>query len=110
MGIALTDTFGTEQFLRCFARPYNSKKSYAEVFVGVRQDSGDPETFVKLMRKFYDSQGIKQKKTIVFSDSLDVELCLKYHKAAQEAGFGVSFGVGTFLTSEFTFSPATFLP
>lgn len=53
------------------------------------------------MRKFYDSQGIKEKKTIVFSDSLDVELCLKYHKVAREAGFGVSFGVGTFLTSEF---------
>lgn len=54
------------------------------------------------MRKFYDSQGIKEKKTIVFSDSLDVELCLKYHKAAQEAGFAVSFGVGTFLTSKFS--------
>lgn len=54
------------------------------------------------MRKFYDSQGIK-KKIIVFSDSLDVELCLKYQKAAQEAGLGASFGVGTFLTSEFIF-------
>lgn len=56
------------------------------------------------MRNFYDDQGIKEKKTIVFSDSLDVELCLKYHKAGQEAGFGVGFGVGTFLTSEFILS------
>lgn len=57
--------------------------------------------FVKRMREFYDSQGIKEEKTIVFSDSLDVELCLKYNKAARDAGFNVSFGVGTFLTSEF---------
>lgn len=57
------------------------------------------------MRRFYDSQGIKEKKTIVFSDSLDVGLCLKYHKVAREAGFGVSFGVGTFLTSEFLSLP-----
>lgn len=71
------------------------------MFVGVRQDSGNPEDFIKLMRKFYDSQGIKENKTIVFSDSLDVGLCLKYHKAGQEAGFAVSLGVGTFLTSEF---------
>ncbi|KAL0633362.1 nicotinate phosphoribosyltransferase [Maublancomyces gigas] len=102
LGIALTDTFGTEQFLRCFARQSNPGKSYAEVFAGVRQDSGDPEAFVKVMRRFYDSQGIKEKKTIVFSDSLDVGLCLKYHKVAREAGFGVSFGVGTFLTNDFT--------
>lgn len=59
--------------------------------------------FIKVMREFYDSQEIKEKKTIVFSDSLDVELCLEYHKAAQEAGFGVSFGVGTFLTSKSLF-------
>ncbi|RPB11303.1 nicotinate phosphoribosyltransferase [Morchella conica CCBAS932] len=101
LGIALTDTFGTEQFLRCFAQPYKNGKSYAETFAGVRQDSGDPEMFVKRMREFYDSQGIKEEKTIVFSDSLDVELCLKYNKAARAAGFNVSFGVGTFLTNDF---------
>lgn len=57
------------------------------------------------MREFYDSQGIKGEKTIVFSDSLDVELCLKYNKAARAAGFNASFGVGTFLTSESPVSP-----
>jgi nicotinic acid phosphoribosyltransferase len=32
---------------------------YAEAFTGVRQDSGDPAGFVRLMRKFYDSIGVK---------------------------------------------------
>ena len=75
--------------------------SYAQVFNGVRQDSGDPEGFVKMMRHFYDGLGIKDKKTIVFSDSLNIELCLEYKQAAEEAGFQPTFGVGTFLTSEF---------
>ena len=80
----------------------DEERSYAEIFQGVRQDSGDPLEFVKLMRDFYDSQGITDKKIIVFSDSLNIELCLEYKKAAEEAGFLPTFGVGTFLTSKFT--------
>ncbi|RPB01713.1 nicotinate phosphoribosyltransferase [Choiromyces venosus 120613-1] len=102
LSIALTDTFGTPHFLRNFSLKYPpSGKSYAEIFAGVRQDSGDPEEFVKCMRKFYDEQGIKSKKTIVFSDSLDVDLCLKYKEFAEREGFMSSFGVGTFLTNDF---------
>ena len=74
-------------------------RSYARIFAGVRQDSGNPKEFIKTMRDFYDSQGIKEKKTIVFSDSLNVDLCLEYKDAAEEAGFAPSFGIGTFLTS-----------
>jgi nicotinate phosphoribosyltransferase len=118
LGIALTDTFGTPTFLRTFKEPVKfppntpglpataadttSNKTYAEVFAGVRQDSGDPATFVKTMRKFYDDEGIKDKKTIVFSDSLDVEKCIEYQKISVEAGFQPTFGVGTFLTNDFT--------
>lgn len=76
------------------------EKTYAQVFTGVRQDSGDPLNFIKLMRDFYDEQGIKDKKTIVFSDSLNIELCLKYKAAAEAQGFQPTFGVGTFLTSK----------
>ena len=75
-------------------------RSYAQTFTGVRQDSGDPLEFVNLMRDFYMSQSIKDKKTIVFSDSLNIELCLEYKKAAEEAGFLPTFGIGTFLTSK----------
>lgn len=74
--------------------------TYAEVFAGTRQDSGDPAEFVKMMREFYDKQGIRGKKTIVFSDSLNIERCLEYKDVSEKAGFQPTFGVGTFLTSE----------
>lgn len=81
-------------------------RSYAETFTGVRQDSGDPLEFVKTMRDFYDSQGVADKKTIVFSDSLNIELCLQYKQAAEEAGFMPTFGIGTFFTSTSTLAPS----
>lgn len=116
LGIALTDTFGTPEFLKAFSKTVErhpdappasagaseEPKTYAQVFAGVRQDSGDPTEFVKTMRKFYDSVAVKDKKTIVFSDSLDIERCLEYKKVAEEAGFTPTFGVGTFLTNDFT--------
>ncbi|KAK0631778.1 Quinolinate phosphoribosyl transferase [Immersiella caudata] len=132
LGIALTDTFGTPEFLRSFNKPVRHlgerteapdrkpsmadsfisaatslaktlkpNKSYAEVFTGVRQDSGDPMTFVKLMRKFYDEQDIQDKKVIVFSDSLNIDRCLEYKEVSEAAGFQPTFGVGTFFTNDF---------
>lgn len=110
LAIALTDTFGTPAFLEDFKRELprelqraeasDAPQTYAQVFQGVRQDSGDPEHFIKLVQRFYIDQGIKEKKTIVFSDSLDVDLCMKYKKVAEDAGFHPSFGVGTFFTSK----------
>ncbi|KAF4124941.1 nicotinate phosphoribosyltransferase [Geosmithia morbida] len=123
LSIALTDTFGTPEFLKAFSKPVQavedgkggtypvekltqadgSAKTYAELFAGVRQDSGDPEEFVRVMRKYYDSEGIDPSgKTIVFSDSLNIDRCLLYKKAAEAEGFNPTFGVGTFLTNDFT--------
>jgi nicotinate phosphoribosyltransferase len=124
LGIALTDTFGTPAFLDAFRKPIraapvqsdastnppvttdihvdNSKstQTYAQVYTGVRQDSGDPTYFVKMVREFYDREGITDKKTVVFSDSLNIEHCLEYKAIAEEAGFNPTFGVGTFFTSK----------
>jgi nicotinate phosphoribosyltransferase len=75
-------------------------RTYAEVFTGVRQDSGDPLNFIKMMREFYYQESITDKKTVVFSDSLNVELCLKYKAEAEAQGLQPTFGVGTFLTSK----------
>lgn len=111
LSIALTDTFGTPAFLKAFTRPApkshttdkidQTNPSYAQIFTGTRQDSGDPLEFVKLMRSFYDAQGIKDPKTIVFSDSLNVEKCIKYKLATEAAELTPAFGVGTFFTNDF---------
>ncbi|THC98736.1 hypothetical protein EYZ11_001799 [Aspergillus tanneri] len=112
LGIALTDTFGTPAFLDAFrkqiAAPVNNSeaphtpKTYAQVYNGVRQDSGDPAQFVKLVRDFYNREGVKDQKAVVFSDSLNIQLCLEYKVIAEEAGFQPVFGVGTFFTNDFT--------
>ncbi|CAG8308693.1 unnamed protein product [Penicillium salamii] len=111
LGIALTDTFGTPAFLDAFSKPISipnetaavkSTTTYAQCYTGVRQDSGDPTNFVKMVREFYDRQHITDKKTVVFSDSLDIEHCLEYKTIAEEAGFTPTFGVGTFFTNDYT--------
>ena len=107
LGISLTDTFGTEQFLRCFKQQCpDTGLTYAEIFTGVRQDSGDPETYVRKIQSFYnelqrESGRTAGRKVIVFSDSLNVDRCLKYKACADEAHFPSSFGVGTFFTSAY---------
>ena len=84
--------------------PEEKPKSYAQTFTGVRQDSGNPLDFIKVMREFYDGESIPEKKTIVFSDSLTIDLCLTYKKAAEAANFTAAFGIGTFLTSQYHIS------
>jgi nicotinate phosphoribosyltransferase len=111
LAIALTDTFGTPAFLRSFSRPAPrigstepetaQEPTYAAIYTGVRQDSGDPLEYIKLMRSFYTSMNITSPKTIVFSDSLNVERCLLYKNACEAAGLTPSFGVGTFFTNDF---------
>ncbi len=112
LAIALTDTFGTPAFLKSFTKPapnshsINSADSaddltYAQVFTGVRQDSGDPLEYLELMSTFYKSQGITDKKMIVYSDSLNTGKCIQYRKATEEAGLTASFGIGTFFTNDF---------
>ncbi|PSK34196.1 hypothetical protein B9Z65_8522 [Elsinoe australis] len=112
LSIALTDTFGTPDFLKAFAKPtpneYSLKATdpstaptYAHVFAGTRQDSGDPAEFVRLIKDFYTKQSITDHKTVVFSDSLNVEKCIEYKKITEEAQLTPSFGIGTFFTNDF---------
>lgn len=94
LGIALTDTFGVNSFLRDF------DIKFSKLFDGVRHDSGDPLEFADKIINHYNSLGINpNSKTIIFSDGLDLKTCLDIYKHCK-GKIGCSFGVGTNLTND----------
>ncbi|KIO23284.1 hypothetical protein M407DRAFT_27203 [Tulasnella calospora MUT 4182] len=96
--IAPTDTFTSPVFFNTLLL----NPGLAARWRGLRQDSGNPLDFIPLAKAAYEKLGINPRdKLIVFSDSLDVEACLKIKKATDEVGFQSSFGIGTFLTNDF---------
>ncbi|KAI0788058.1 nicotinate phosphoribosyltransferase [Fomes fomentarius] len=96
--IALTDTFSTEAFYKDFlANPH-----FAQQWTGLRQDSGDPYVFAPRAKQIYERLGVDHtKKTIIFSDALDVEKSLRLKKQSDELGFKCAFGIGTSLSNDF---------
>jgi len=94
LGIALTDTFTTELFLSTF------DTLYAKLFDGVRQDSGDPILFVDKIIRHYEKHHIDpSSKTIVFSDSLDIDKAVAIHEYCK-GKIKDSYGIGTNLTND----------
>lgn len=95
LGIALTDTFGSEAFFRDF------DTFLSKLYDGVRHDSGDPFKFGEKVIAHYNKLKINPRsKTIVFSDGLNVDLAIKLHEYF--AGrIKVSFGIGTHFTNDF---------
>lgn len=101
LGIALSDTFGTDAFFADF------DLRLSKLYDGVRHDSGDPFGFTDKVIGHYRSMGIDpMKKTLVFSDSLHAAdaIRLKEHCAGR---INCSFGIGTSLTNNQDFFRTT---
>lgn len=99
LGIALSDTLTTDVFFRSF------DTKFAKLFDGVRHDSSDPFEFANKTINHYKKLGIDPStKTIVFSDSLNSDLCVEIHKYCGDS-IKHSFGVGTHLTNDVGVKP-----
>ena len=93
-GTALTDTLGTDLFLRDFNR------LQANCYTGVRHDSGDPIIWGEKILAHYESLGIDAKtKTLLFSDSLDFDRAQNIFEHFKDRT-NVAFGIGTFVTND----------
>ena len=100
LGIALSDTYTTDVFLKNFS------KKLASLFDGVRQDSGDELEFTEKVIARYKELGIDPRtKTIVFSNALDFPKAEKIRQYC-EGKIKCSFGIGTNLTND-TGNPAS---
>jgi len=89
LGIALTDTYTTDLFLKSF------DSIEARLFDGIRQDSGNPYGFVDKLVAHYRKLRIDPlTKTIVFSDELDTEIAISIKEYCQ-GKINASFGIGT---------------
>jgi nicotinate phosphoribosyltransferase len=99
LGTALTDTLGTDLFLKDF------NKLQTLCYSGVRHDSGDPIEWGEKMIAHYESMGIDPKtKTLLFSDSLNFDKAQQIFNHFRDR-IRVSFGIGTFLSNDTKVNP-----
>jgi nicotinate phosphoribosyltransferase len=100
LGMALTDTLGTEQFLK------NFNLRFAKLFDGVRHDSGDEFWYTDLIVNHYKSLKIDpMTKTIIFSNALTYKKAIEIKKYCK-GKIKCAFGIGTHFTNDFEGSPA----
>lgn len=98
--IALTDTYTRETFFKEFTQ------KLATSYSGIRQDSGDPISFVEQAVEFYNHFNIDpQKKQVVFSDNLTVDKVLEINRHVAKRFIAI-YGIGTNFTNEVPGSPS----
>lgn len=99
LGIALSDIFGFNAFLRDF------DKYFAKLFDGCRHDSGNPITWGNMLINHYKKLNIDPITKIgCWSDSLNADKAIKI--ANEFCGkIKVSFGIGTTLTNNVGIKP-----
>lgn len=117
LAIALPDTFTTPFFLRIFAEEFGAvihplvaaqlqgreipQGTFAQLYKGVRQDSGDPNVFAQRMLDFYAKLGIDSNtKIIIFSDGIKTITQAAEMAADWGRYFIIAFGIGTSFTND----------
>ncbi|AUH00465.1 nicotinate phosphoribosyltransferase [Pectobacteriaceae bacterium CE70] len=94
LGIALTDCITMDAFLRDF------DGTFAQRYQGLRHDSGDPIAWGEKAIAHYQRLGIDPlTKTLVFSDSLNLDKALKIYCHFWQR-INLIFGIGTHLTCD----------
>lgn len=99
LGIALSDVYGMDAFLRDF------DMYFCKLFDGARHDSGDPVTWGERLIAHYEKMRVDPKtKTLVFSDALTFPKIVELYKRFKDRA-RVAFGVGTNLTNDLGYTP-----
>ena len=101
LGIALSDTFTVDAFLRDFNR------GIAAAYDGTRHDSNDPYLYTEKMIKHYNSVNIDPvTKSVIWSNSLTIPegiaLCNHFHGRISDRS---GCGIGTSVTNDVGFKP-----
>ena len=99
LGIALSDVYGMNAFLRDF------DMYFCKLFDGARHDSGDPFVWGERMIEHYrDNRTDPRTKTLVFSDALTFPRAIEIFRRFS-GRCKVSFGIGTNLTNDLGYEP-----
>jgi nicotinate phosphoribosyltransferase len=99
LGIALSDVYGLDAFLRDF------DMYFCKLFDGARHDSGDPIEWGERLIAHYEKNRVDPRtKVLVWSDSLTfprvIELYNRFRGRAR-----LAFGIGTNLTNDLGYTP-----
>ena len=99
LGIALSDVYGMDAFLRDF------DMYFCKLFDGARHDSGDPFSWGERLIEHYKNKRVDPlTKTLIFSDSLTVPKTIELYR--QFSGrCQLAFGIGTNLTNDLGCEP-----
>jgi nicotinate phosphoribosyltransferase len=99
LGIALSDVYGMNAFLRDF------DMYFCKLFDGARHDSGDPVEWGERLIAHYEKNRVDPKtKTLVFSDSLTIPKVIELYQRFRDRA-RIAFGVGTNLTNDLGYTP-----
>ncbi len=99
LGIALSDVYGMDAFLRDF------DMYFCKLFDGARHDSGDPFEWGERLIRHYESMRVDPRtKTLVFSDALTFPVAIELHRRFKDRT-KLAFGIGTNLTNDLGYVP-----